>query len=537
MSKQLDLMPTRKAAAKLRRVTSKEFRDGLAEVVEFSSRTRQPVVLTIHGKDRAALVPLEDLWLIEALELLRLRVDLADCHHAETAIWRLAEAANSFVKEYAGPGPAATAGREVKNLLFAQKPMVSAHILDRAGSSLPSERRNKRWNGCHLVREAMYEARRQGLTAEGRSILLASLMNVVKEAAEQIADSGVPSVDDMHTVIELLETVAAAIGVEDQLVQDQFARSFAEMVSRSNHEMVQCLLVWCIGELTERGKPMVALARRMAEALIASNPPDRAQQVLRILCERRELAECEALKPFISSTPLPRLPNDKRIEAVRATTSEWTKPEALNMAAMETFFETVEELVLQTAKASPLEIILCLYAARRLLGRAGRNIRAYQEKHPDVARLYVERGCTRIVNCKLKDRAVAVFVIAETLEALRDLFPKLFAQALAKMLDPREPELVHGIVVCMAEGVEGELAAWLESKHDKRIHIPRFEFVRSATKGMECIFHPGNTDSDFSDFWIALARFFSNHVDLGTMSPLWVNERLITYEHEVGKAA
>jgi hypothetical protein len=57
-----------------------------------------------------------------------------------------------------------------------------------------------------------------------------------------------------------------------------------------------------------------------------------------------------------------------------------------------------------------------------------------------------------------KNPALPVFVIAEALEAIRDAFPRLFAEVMMKWIDPKNPKLSLGIIVCVTEGIEAELA-------------------------------------------------------------------------------
>jgi len=65
-AKNLVFVDPKKVSDDIRRLTTKEFRDGLSEVVEFTSQTKEPVILTNHGKDRAALVSVDDLSVYRA---------------------------------------------------------------------------------------------------------------------------------------------------------------------------------------------------------------------------------------------------------------------------------------------------------------------------------------------------------------------------------------------------------------------------------------------------------------------------------------
>ena len=85
------LSDEKKVSADFRRLTTKEFREGLSEVIAFSTRTKQPLVLTRHGKDQAALVSINDLWIIEALEKIQLRTALDDCESPEMVLSKLRE--------------------------------------------------------------------------------------------------------------------------------------------------------------------------------------------------------------------------------------------------------------------------------------------------------------------------------------------------------------------------------------------------------------------------------------------------------------
>lgn len=155
-----------------------------------------------------------------------------------------------------------------------------------------------------------------------------------------------------------------------------------------------------------------------------------------------------------------------------------------------------------------------------MLKDAGRKV------SPDQQRAFVEASCRYVVNCRRKDPSLPVFVITETLEAVRDVFKRMFAEISAKMIDPGDPQLIHGITVCVAEGVEAELA----SLKDTRIEVPRFEIHAAAKKHSICVFHPGSTTSQFTEFWIALADCVSRNPQLGAVSPMWVNDRLSVYQ-------
>ena len=57
------------------RITTREIRDNFSEAIQFVSGERDTLVLTKHGEDRVAIVPLEVLWAFEEIvddELMKL---------------------------------------------------------------------------------------------------------------------------------------------------------------------------------------------------------------------------------------------------------------------------------------------------------------------------------------------------------------------------------------------------------------------------------------------------------------------------------
>lgn len=219
-----------------------------------------------------------------------------------------------------------------------------------------------------MIAAALADGRSLGLTDQDQCVLVAALMAVIRQSVEQIASRAVAAVDAMHTVIELIETTAAAIATtrthDDTPVVDQFAKDFADIVCRSDYELAQCFLVWCIGELTERGGSMKALARRMAEALLAANPPDRTRKTLRMLCRREELADHPPLKEFCRTAPADEQAGfDKKVRSVgRAIESQLAKRGFLETPDAESVFAGVGALLAEASNGPPLTTLLALRA-------------------------------------------------------------------------------------------------------------------------------------------------------------------------------
>src|SRR5437763_1122015 len=80
----LGLLHMKKIGSDLRRLTTKECRDSLSEVIEFTSQTKNPVIITNYGKDRAAIVPLGTIAILERIDRIAGRSSLNNCKSAES---------------------------------------------------------------------------------------------------------------------------------------------------------------------------------------------------------------------------------------------------------------------------------------------------------------------------------------------------------------------------------------------------------------------------------------------------------------------
>lgn len=56
-----------------KKLSTRELRENLAEALTFTSRDRGKLILTKNGEDRAALVSIEDVWLLDALDELKIK--------------------------------------------------------------------------------------------------------------------------------------------------------------------------------------------------------------------------------------------------------------------------------------------------------------------------------------------------------------------------------------------------------------------------------------------------------------------------------
>ena len=59
-----------------KKLTTREFRENLAEALTFTSRDVGRIVLQKSGEDRVAVVSLTDLWILDALDQLNIKKDL-----------------------------------------------------------------------------------------------------------------------------------------------------------------------------------------------------------------------------------------------------------------------------------------------------------------------------------------------------------------------------------------------------------------------------------------------------------------------------
>lgn len=51
-----------------KRVTTRDFRENLAEALSYTSKNKGTIVLTKNGEERGVLISVEDAWLLEAVK-------------------------------------------------------------------------------------------------------------------------------------------------------------------------------------------------------------------------------------------------------------------------------------------------------------------------------------------------------------------------------------------------------------------------------------------------------------------------------------
>jgi hypothetical protein len=259
----------------------------------------------------------------------------------------------------------------------------------------------------------------------------------------------------------------------------------------------------------------------MAETLLAADPPNDARVVLHAICEHDEFKKHPPLKKFRQTTALADeqvIFNERARTISRMINGHLAKENGLQSPWVESLFGGIGEILAETANGSPTTILLAIDAARRVLRRAASVV----GKSPKTRRAFVEESCRYVVSRRRQDPLISVFVVVETLEAIRDSFPAIFAETMAEMIDPDDPQLTHGITVCITEGVETELG----KLEDMTIDPPRFEVRFANSARVACLFHQGNTASQFTPYWIALANSVSRNPGLGAVSPIWATDRL-----------
>jgi prevent-host-death family protein len=55
------------------KLSTRDLREHLAKALSYASRQKGAIVLTKNGEDRAAIVSIEDLWILDALQDLRVK--------------------------------------------------------------------------------------------------------------------------------------------------------------------------------------------------------------------------------------------------------------------------------------------------------------------------------------------------------------------------------------------------------------------------------------------------------------------------------
>lgn len=80
-------------------LTTRQFRDNLAEALTFTSRDAGRIVLQKSGEDRVAIVSLTDLWILDALDDLDLKKELGTQPDVDTFMEKLADKLAPRVKK------------------------------------------------------------------------------------------------------------------------------------------------------------------------------------------------------------------------------------------------------------------------------------------------------------------------------------------------------------------------------------------------------------------------------------------------------
>lgn len=82
-----------------KKLTTREFRENLAEALTFTSRDAGRIVLQKSGEDRVAVVSLTDLWILDALDDLNIKKDLGPVPDLNVFMDTLAERLNNRILE------------------------------------------------------------------------------------------------------------------------------------------------------------------------------------------------------------------------------------------------------------------------------------------------------------------------------------------------------------------------------------------------------------------------------------------------------
>lgn len=385
-------------------------------------------------------------------------------------------------------------------------------------AQLSATNRMDRWCCTHLIAEAYGAAWSAGFDERRRALVVALLLRGVGDRLREVMSRPGATLDDMHIAIELLETTAAAIR-NDVSVVDQFASSFADVVLALRDRPEHCLLVWCIGELTERGQSILRVAQIMAEKLVVARPSDSALTALRMVCSRGPLAQCGSLAPILEQARGDELVAMKqRVASYSAAIRKKMNASRPQGAAMSMRF--VEELLNDTDHNEPLRTVLALCGARQLL----KDTAAAHVAYSWSTHAFIEMSCRLLIESRRETPARSCFAIAETLEPLRDFDGGFFATTMAGLLRRADPELRHGVAICMVEGMESELMAFKSRLSDP----PRF--TKRLTRTARIVtYDPGQTSSAFTPFWSALAELMSRNRHANLSSLEWINNRLKAY--------
>lgn len=366
---------------------------------------------------------------------------------------------------------------------------------------------SRRWAGTHLIAEALGEARQLRLDDNSRCTLLTVLLNPIGTVLQRDAQD-VGAVDALHAIIELLECTATAI-CDDEAVAQRFIDEFAALVGPSAPGSMNCLPIWCIGELTERGPGLEALARRMALAVLQMGPSTECLQTLRMVCERGSLREQPALQQFCQSVPLAEA--QLRLNAVgEQVASSMMKDIDSDVRGLPQAATRLRTLLAEATAESATEMLFALGAARRALGKVSRRL----EGNVAAERPFVDAICQCVVGQR---PLLPVFVVAETLEAIRDVFPGHFARAAAALITLDDIPLAQGLVVCVVEGVEAEIANLTGA-----VLPPQFPLSDKAETKKGYTFAPGSWQSEFEPFFEQLTNdrlYWARQWTVGRLEP------------------
>jgi len=302
------------------------------------------------------------------------------------------------------------------------------------------------WDHIHL---APYLVARAPKRSAGD--VLESCLFEIRQAIDDRVQSNNPTFDSLWPILECYEEVAEKACGTSQL-DDLFMEHYVKTCLSVDSSLVKAVMVWGTNELIER-ETSKEVGKKIAIQLfnkLTSQPGRKLKTILGLVSmwhnariqEAEQIAEnsrTEANKiaeRLERNFPLARTPKDFAV---------------LIEEGLSPFVDSFDNF-------SGADGILNMAKSKFVLRSALKHLR---DKHPDPDRSKNTDDAmmwlvTSILNSVNKKPERSAFLAIEACEAIRDLFPRACAKAMAEYLRLADPRLAQGIAVCIAEGYEEE---------------------------------------------------------------------------------
>ncbi|MFT3764808.1 MAG: hypothetical protein QM820_04725 [Minicystis sp.] len=367
-----------------------------------------------------------------------------------------------------------------------------AALLDPDEAAVPL---TDRWAATSLGRELLTAARRSGSAHE--MSVLDGVLDGCARAFQHVAALPSGTLDAAWAILEALEEVAAVVARGPRTLRERFTEHVAAIARSIGDRTVAATIGWSCNEMLERGEASAALGVALAGTLLANDPPPVVRDVLSVLAELRPpLAQALAALELPASVIPPtdgarahlaraRLTQDQLDGILRDAGSGPLEPREV-LAPLVPLLARIHDVT-----GDPADGVLAMAATKLPLARLCHALtsRPEQEREGLVTAIWA----AFIAPLAERDDRSA-FLVVEALEGVRDAFPEVSCAAVAGALPSAPPRVAFGLGVCMAEGIEEELAG------DPSRRPPRFEVHVAPGGAHRCAYHGADPPSDYDDF-------------------------------------